>query len=215
MENKSPSPSPPTSPSTSPPTPSPPTSPPPSPSTVEEPTVLNDSGEDFTEQVTISGSNQRHSSSSLEEIDLNENENLNNETNEIKELVVDAVVDNVEEYVDESFSRLLSKLTDKLGNTPISSKTLLLIVKYAMELLEGERYTGSQKKQITINLVTSIVKESCLEDGKKELCLEVIDETLSDTIDLIVDASKGNININTLKKTSANCLSVLFSSICK
>ena len=71
------------------------------------------------------------------------------------------------------------------------------------------------KKQITINLVKSIINDSDLDDVQKSTCLTVIDTTLDDTIDLIVDASNGNLNINQLKKTSVNCLTAILANLCK
>ena len=88
---------------------------------------------------------------------------------------------------------------DNLRNKPdfilISNPTYLH--KYAMEIAELTNLKGAEQKQLVIDIIRKIVKESQISVENESICLDFIDSgTLSQTIDLIVDATKGRLAIN-------------------
>ena len=90
------------------------------------------------------------------------------------------------------YDAFLSKVKDLELNT----KTLLIALKYAMEVVEVSELKGeAQKKKVIVML-----KRFVLECGAPQYvtpCLKLIDSGVIDTaIDVVVDATKGNILIN-------------------
>ena len=88
----------------------------------------------------------------------------------------------------------LSKRVKDIGLTP---GTLVLIVRYAMEIVELTQLKGRDQKDMAIKLVLHLVVESNLEESAKNLCIKMLKEGVVErTIDLIIDATKGRIAVN-------------------
>jgi hypothetical protein len=119
------------------------------------------------------------------------------------------------EHIDETFVNFYKELEQRMGNIIISPDTLLLIVRHTIEFLEEKSMPSDKKKQLALNLIDAFIINSKLQPDQKTLCLSILDTTLSDTIDLIIDASRGKININQLKTTTTNCFLILFTRIFK
>jgi len=86
--------------------------------------------------------------------------------------------------------------------------SLVKIMRIAMECVElvrDERVKGSDKKNIVIKVVRFLVEESKIDEEKKQFLRSMIEGgTLETTIDLIVDASKGQFELN--RKTKRKLL---------
>ena len=97
-----------------------------------------------------------------------------------------------------------------LDKTKISVDTLNIVIKFVIESIEKTSLKGTKQKELAIEIIRSLVND-LIEDRselttEKKLLLAIIDSgSLGNTIDLIIDASNGNININKLKKTSILC----------
>ena len=110
----------------------------------------------------------------------------------------------------------LSSLKAKLSGTAVSQKNFMLIVRYVMEVVEGEPIKGSAQKQLAIEVLTLFVKETDMEASEKEACLALISSgTVESTIDLVVDASRGRLNINAASEVAVGCLSSCLSFLKK
>ena len=95
------------------------------------------------------------------------------------------------------FETSLEKLKSRVGDIEITPQTLMIIMKYAMEVIEISELKGSEQKEMSIRLIRSVVSDSSLEAEKKSICLQMIDSgALGQTIDLIIDATKGRIQVN-------------------
>merc|ERR1711918_191971 len=90
----------------------------------------------------------------------------------------------------------LLKLKEKVSVIEIRSSTIALVIKYVMEIVEETPLKGVEQKQLSIKLIREIIKD--LTDGEDEkVLLKLLDDgTISNMIDLIVDATKGKLNIN-------------------
>ena len=111
------------------------------------------------------------------------------------------------------FETSLAKLNTRIEGMGITPQTLVLISKYAMEIVEATSLKGSEQKEMVIRLLKKIVDDSPLEEEEKKLCSDLIEKgTISQMIDLVVDASKGRLQINQEQviETGATCCSLLF-----
>ena len=79
----------------------------------------------------------------------------------------------------------------------------MFILKTIMEVVENikdNNFKGRSKKNCVLYVVRTIIVNSSVSDLLKTMVITLIDNgTMSSTIDIIVDASKGNIGLN--KKT--------------
>jgi hypothetical protein len=108
------------------------------------------------------------------------------------------------------FDEYMQMLKVKLENTEVSVENLMKILQFAMEIVEMTELKGNDQKNMAIKLVRQVVVESPIEDDKKNMILNMIDQgILANTVDLVVDASKGNVNINKVVKVASGCCGAL------
>ena len=101
------------------------------------------------------------------------------------------------------FHILLASLKEKLSVVNIRTSTLHLIIKYVMEEIEDTHIKGAEQKEFALRLIKELVID--LTEGEDEqVLLHLLDDgTISNMIDLIVDATKGKLNINSLAKVGS------------
>ena len=120
------------------------------------------------------------------------------ELSEIK-VVVDEIQDKIEEKV-------MNKVKEQLKNTEINMPNVMKIVKITMEVIELTEVKGEKQKDLAVKVVKKIVVGAPIVDDQKKNIIQMIDgEVLSSTIDLIVAASKGQLNINVAEKVATGC----------
>ena len=91
----------------------------------------------------------------------------------------------------------LGQLEEKCDDLEINKDSIMIIVKYAMEIVELTEMKGSEQKNMVENLIKSIIEKKIEDEEIKNIYLKLIENgTLGTTIDLIVDASKGKLLIN-------------------
>ena len=82
----------------------------------------------------------------------------------------------------------------------LNAGTIITLAVRAMELVEKlPQLSGSEKKGIVIEVVKLMVDETDLSDEDNAKIDVIIDTTLPIAIDLIVAASRGLVDINSLK----------------
>lgn len=95
------------------------------------------------------------------------------------------------------FENSLEKLKKRIAEIEITPQTLISIMKFAMEIIELSSLKGDEQKEMVLRLLKAVVTNSDLNENRKKTCVEMIDGgALAQTIDLIIDATKGRININ-------------------
>jgi len=100
----------------------------------------------------------------------------------------------------------LFKLNEKLGDMEINAQTILTVTRFSMEVVEATKLKGAAQKELAIKLVRQVVVEAPISDDKEKLLLDMIDQgILADTIELVVDASKGKLDINTVVTVASGC----------
>jgi hypothetical protein len=101
------------------------------------------------------------------------------------------------------------ELKDNIDNLNISinSATIPLLIKYTMELVEKTPIKGPAQKDFACRLLRDIFKEATDGEEEKTLLLLCDNGTIGNTIDLIVAATQGKLDINAIKKVSKGCIS--------
>lgn len=91
----------------------------------------------------------------------------------------------------------------KLGNMSITPESIILVLQYAMEIVELTTLTGPEKKTAVMDLVRSAVVDAPMDDHIEKILIEMIDDgILSHTIDIIVSAARGELHLNAVVNAS-------------
>ena len=101
------------------------------------------------------------------------------------------------------FHVLLASLKDKLSVVDIRISTLHLIIKYVMEEIEDTHIKGTEQKNFALRLIKELVIDLTEGEDEQVLLQLLEDGTISNMIDLIIDATKGRLNINSLAKVGS------------
>jgi hypothetical protein len=101
------------------------------------------------------------------------------------------------------FEIVLNKVQDFLKEKRIviaSEQTLmqaLPLVIECVEMMKNKGVTGIEKRNLVLKVILFIVNQSKIDEEKKNLLRSLIEGgTLETTIDIIVDASKGKLELN-------------------
>jgi hypothetical protein len=104
------------------------------------------------------------------------------------------------------FDNCMKQLKSKLGGIEVSVENFMVIVRFAMEVVEVTQLKGSAQKELAVRLVRTVVVEAPISDNKEKLLLDMIDQgVLGNTVDLVVDASRGKLDVNTVIKVATGC----------
>tara|TARA_B100001758_G_C17981165_1_gene388201 strand:- start:138 stop:554 length:417 start_codon:yes stop_codon:yes gene_type:complete len=113
----------------------------------------------------------------------------------------------------------LNVIKEKISVVDIRASTIHLIIKYVIEELDNSELKGTEKKEMALKLIKEIIKDLTEGEDEKKLLSMLEDGTVSNLIDLIIDATKGKINVNVIAETSisciAKCLPICFPSLKK
>ena len=137
-------------------------------------------------------------------------ENIENDkVREITEIAVDvgaAVAENVgEKIIDMTGDKVFEELEAKAKEVGIKRKTLTVLLRFTMEAIEDTPVKGLEQREYAIRLLKALV-QSQAEEPEKTILLDVIDSgILEDTIDLVVSASRGELNVNQVGEAAASC----------
>ena len=100
----------------------------------------------------------------------------------------------------------LVKLNEKIGDMEINAQTIITVTKFSMEVVEATKLKGAAQKELAISLVRQVIVEAPISDEKEKLLLDMIDQgILANTIELVVAASKGNLDINAVVAVASGC----------
>lgn len=113
------------------------------------------------------------------------------------------------------YKQVLLDLKDSLEGTSVNVKSLHLIIKMVMEIIEGTPIRGTEQKELAIKVLRQLFIDFTDDDIESTL-IELLDAgVIGNLIDLITDASKGKLNINKIVKTSTSCIKFLIPLFCK
>lgn len=104
------------------------------------------------------------------------------------------------------FDYSLKELKSKTQNIEINSKTIIQVVGFAMEIVEATTLKGNEQKELVEKLVKQIIKDAPISDDKEVSLLYMVNEgIIGDITELVVSASKGELNINAVIEVSKTC----------
>ena len=110
----------------------------------------------------------------------------------------------------------LDKIKLKIGDTEINPKNIMYVVKIAMEVVELTEVKGKDQKILVNKLIAKLVMDAPIKDAKEKLLLDILDEGIVDeVIELVVSASKGELNLNAVKDVTTSCCMGFLKNACK
>jgi len=112
---------------------------------------------------------------------------------------------------DTSFKKLNEELESR--NIEITPRSITIVIKICMEIAEATRLKGKEQKVLVERLVKKVVKDAPISDEKEKLLLDMIEEgVVGDVIDLVISATKGELDINAVEKAAVGCCLALLKS---
>ena len=112
------------------------------------------------------------------------------------------------------YETTLAKLKVKVSAISIRSSTLHLIIKYVMELVEQTPLKGSEQKEMALKLIRALIIDFTNGEDERVLIQLLDDGTIGNMIDLIVDATRGRLDINTAVQATTGCLNRCLPYLC-
>tara|TARA_Y100000996_G_C22465565_1_gene619904 strand:+ start:232 stop:627 length:396 start_codon:yes stop_codon:yes gene_type:complete len=102
------------------------------------------------------------------------------------------------------------QLLDKIGKMEITTSSIIVILRFAMEVVEATQLKGSAQRDLCTSLVKDVVIAAPLSGDKEKLILDMIDSgVLSNTIELVVDATHGELDINAAVGIATGCCAAI------
>jgi len=99
-------------------------------------------------------------------------------------------------------------IKQKVSTLTICPGTLHLILKYVMEEVESTPIKGVEQKEFALRLIRQLIVDLTDKEDEATLLKLLDNGTISNIIDLIVDASNGKLNINTTVDVAKGCLTI-------
>ena len=116
-------------------------------------------------------------------------------------------------YDENLFAYCMEELKKQINGIEINADTIIKVLKLAMEVVEASKLKGPAQRELAIKLVRQVVVDAPISDEKEKLLIDLIDNgILSNTVDLVVEASKGEVNINTAVKVASGCCAAFLKS---
>ena len=118
----------------------------------------------------------------------------------------------LEKDIQEIYDKLSISIKQKVDTIGITPNTIQKIVVIVMEEIENTPVKGSTQKLLALKLIKFLIDSLPDSNKDKVFLLDMYNNNvISNTIDIIVSATKGEININQI----IPCLTKCFGSICK
>jgi len=106
-----------------------------------------------------------------------------------------------------NYDKEYQELEKKIQHIKVGAKTLMIILEYVLDIVENvEGIKGNKKKTLAILLITKVVENAKLDEDDKKLCMAMIDNgVIGDTIDLVVNAHNGKLDLGDVVETGSKC----------
>jgi len=111
------------------------------------------------------------------------------------------------------FDACLEQLHTRMAEKTIGPSTIMLVVRYAMEIAELTHFKGAKQRDLATGLVERAIKDTSLPEAEEKLLLAMVDEDIvGSTIDLVVGASKGELDVNAVAEVAVGCCAALLKT---
>ena len=95
----------------------------------------------------------------------------------------------------------------------ITADTVISVLKLSMECAESTDLKGAEKKDLAIKLVRQVIIDAPISDEKEKLLLDMVDNNvLHNMVDLVIDASQGKLNIDSVAQVASGCCALVMKS---
>tara|TARA_Y100000748_G_scaffold283915_1_gene265311 strand:- start:2257 stop:2688 length:432 start_codon:yes stop_codon:yes gene_type:complete len=124
------------------------------------------------------------------------------------QVVIDRVGNAAEEFTEEMVAVAIMQVKENLGpELGISPSTLSLVIKYTMEAVEKTPTKGPAQMGFALRVIGDLIGELPSSDEKAFLSQTLDNGGIKNTIELIVQATRGEINVNQVVEVAAkSCL---------
>jgi len=124
------------------------------------------------------------------------------------QVAIDRVGDAAEEFTEEMVAVAIIQVKENLGpELGISPSTLSLVIKYTMEAVEKTPTKGPAQMDFALRVIGDLIGELPSSDEKAFLSQTLDNGGIKNTIELIVQATRGEINVNQVVEVAAkSCL---------
>ena len=106
--------------------------------------------------------------------------------------------------------QLLDEFKDLLKQQSVDKPLLIKILIRGMEIMETTTIKGTEQKDLVIDILIQILETDGLNVSHKDLLIHFLKEDANAFIDVIVDASRGKININKVESLVTKCIQYFF-----
>jgi hypothetical protein len=98
------------------------------------------------------------------------------------------------------------RLLDECKQLTIDKPLLIKLLVRGMEIIDTFDIKGDDKKKTIIDVLILLLETNGIDIPNKDLLITFLKEDASNFIDIIIDASKGKINVNKIQRGIINCL---------
>jgi len=139
---------------------------------------------------------------------------MSEEKKEVAVKEVELIVEEVKQEPD--FVDALKSAQEKLKDKEINVENIMSIVQVTIEAVELTKVKGERQKDLAVKLIKQIIEDAPISDDKEKFLLDMLKEgVIGSTIDLVVAASKGELDINSVKEVAVGCCGFLIKKIKK
>ena len=110
--------------------------------------------------------------------------------------------------VESLIGELVPAVSEEMATAGIalSPSTVMQVLRIAMEAVEGSPIKGEEQKELAVKIILELVEGAELPDEHKFLIKSIAEGGLmNDTIDLVIEATKGELDINKATKVAKGC----------
>ncbi len=137
----------------------------------------------------------------------------------VAEVAVDIVKDIASEegkkLIDLAGDKVFEKLEEQAKSVGVKRGTLAVLLRFIMEAVEETPVKGAEQKEYAIRLLRGLIESQAVEPERGAL-LDAIDSgAVSGTIDLIVAATRGELNVNQVAEVATSCVPCCISLFSK
>lgn len=136
----------------------------------------------------------------------------NRDQKTVSDTIVSKIGDVVEDLTEDLLNGVLDKVKESLGDLGVKPSTLPKIIQFVMEAIEDTPTKGPAQKDFALKVIGALIDELHESDEKKLLQETFKSGGIEGTIDLVVSATKGELNINQAVDVAVNsCICPFFN----
>ena len=118
--------------------------------------------------------------------------------------------DSKDKIIEQIKNQLLDEFKDLFQEQSVDKSLLIKILIRGMEIMETTTVKGKEQKDLVIDILIQILETDGLNVAHKDLLIQFLKEDANAFIDVIVDASRGKININKVESIVTKCIQYIF-----